>query len=78
MVPLMSTAADLHARRWRVRRRHDHLDAEIVEADGAWRLTYRRNDRPLVTWAFLDRASAAAEADRRLRELQLAGWNLHW
>jgi hypothetical protein len=65
-------------RLWRVRRRHDHIDAELGEDAGAWRLEFLRNDRRLLTWRFADRPAAEAEADRRLRDLQRAGWTLHW
>jgi hypothetical protein len=65
-------------RLWRLRRRHDHIDAVLIADGAAWILEYRRNDRQLMTWRFSSRADADAEADRRRRDLQRAGWTLHW
>ena len=70
--------SDLVARLWRARRRHDHVDA-MLEHDGVtWRLSFLRNDRPLLTMDYADREIARVEAKRRLRELQRAGWTVHW
>ena len=41
-------------------------------------LEFRRNGRPLLTWRFGTRDEASAEAVRRLRDLERAGWNTHW
>ena len=65
-------------RLWRVRRRHDHIDAELREDSSGWQLEFLRNDRLLVRWQFGDPSEARLEADRRLKELQRAGWVLHW
>jgi hypothetical protein len=65
-------------RLWRVRRRHDHIDAVLSEAPAAWTLEYLRNDTAFLVWRYPDRASAIAEADGRLQELLRAGWNAHW
>jgi hypothetical protein len=65
-------------RLWRARRRHDHIDAELRQHADGWQLEFLRNERPLVRWKFADLSSARQEADRRLRELQRAGWTLHW
>ena len=69
---------DLNSRLWRARRRHDHLDAVLRPEGSQWRLQYYRNDRLLLTWNYPDRDTARAEARRRLRELQRAGWTVHW
>jgi hypothetical protein len=69
---------DLQTRLWRARRQHDHLDARLEERDGQWQLEYVHNDRSMFVWRFCTRDEAVAEADRRLRELQRAGWNVHW
>jgi hypothetical protein len=63
---------------WRVRRRHDHIDALLRQRHDAWDLRFTRNDRVLITQEFRDRDAAIAAADTRLRELQRAGWNTHW
>jgi hypothetical protein len=69
---------DLRARLWRARRRHDHIDAMLRHVAAGWDLIYLRGERPLVTLRFADRAAAVADADRRLRDLLRAGWNVHW
>jgi hypothetical protein len=61
-----------------VRRRHDHIDAELREHDGQWQLEFLRNGRLLLRWCFGDPSAARQEAGRRLRELQRAGWTVHW
>ena len=63
---------------WRVRRRHDHIDALLRRRGDEWDLRFTRNDRVLITQAFPDRETARASAEARLRELQRAGWNTHW
>ena len=65
-------------RLWRVRRRHDHIDAVLSEGSSAWTLEYLRNDTSFLVWRYPDRASAQAEADGRLLELLRAGWTSHW
>jgi hypothetical protein len=68
----------LERRLWRARRRHDHFDALLTQDGPHWDLALLRNDRPLVVFRFPNRAAAIADADRRLRELQQAGWTMHW
>jgi hypothetical protein len=63
---------------WRVRRRHAHIDALLRSRGVLWDLRFTRNDRVLVTQEFPDREAACAAAGARLRELQRAGWNMHW
>ncbi|HUL75461.1 MAG TPA: hypothetical protein VLT86_20275 [Vicinamibacterales bacterium] len=74
----MSTRADLADRLWRVRKRHDHIDAVLHASPAGWELQFGRNDRPLVVWQFATEAEARREADARLKELQRAGWTSHW
>ena len=74
----MGVSPDLQARLWRVRKRHDHIDALLVETGDGWQLQFGRNDRPLVSWRFDTQGEAQCEADKRLRELQRAGWTSHW
>lgn len=63
---------------WRARRRHDHIDAVLHDRGAGWDLAFLRNDRPLVIWRFTTRDDAVGEAAARLRDLQRAGWNVHW
>jgi hypothetical protein len=74
----MGISPDWHDRLWRVRKRHDHIDALLRESPPGWQLQYERNDRPLVTFQFETEREARREADRRLRELQRTGWTSHW
>lgn len=70
--------SDLQARLWRARRRHHHIDATLHQTDAGWQLAFTRDDRPMVTWTFPDREAAVEDAQRRLAELQRAGWAVHW
>jgi hypothetical protein len=74
----MTASADAPLRLWRMRRRHDHIDATLAAAGEAWELTYLRNDRPMLAWRYGDADEARAEADTRRRELERAGWVSHW
>ena len=65
-------------RLWRVRKRHDHLDATLRESRGDWELVFARNDRAFLSWRFPTRARAEAEATAKLKELERAGWLSHW
>ena len=74
----MGVSPGLHARLWRVRKRHDYIDALLQETADGWQLEFGRNDRPLVVWRFETQSEAQREADKRLRDLQRAGWTSHW
>lgn len=74
----MTESAQAFERIWRVRRRHAHIDALLRPLGTTWELRFTRNDRVLVTQEFPERDAARAVADARLRELQRAGWNIHW
>jgi hypothetical protein len=65
-------------RLWRLRRRHDYIDAIVWPIRGAWELQFVRNGRVLLTRQYETREVASADADGRLRELQRAGWHTHW
>ena len=65
-------------RLWRVRKRYDHIDAEIRRRGAEWELRILRNGRRLLSWRFPDRDAASAEAALRLRELERSGWHTHW
>ena len=70
--------ADLADRLWRLRRRHDHIDAVLRKRGAQWELRFLRNDRLILTRRYERRDLADAEAGARLRDLQRAGWNTHW
>ncbi len=74
----MDAGADLRDRLWRVRKRHDHIDAQLREMSGGWTLQFARNDRPLIVWEFPTEPEARCEAERKLKELERAGWTSHW
>ena len=63
---------------WRVRKRYDHIDAEIQRLSSDWELRITRNGRRLLSWRFPTRAAASADAASRLRELERSGWHSHW
>jgi hypothetical protein len=65
-------------RLWRVRRRHDHIDAVLSARGSCWELRFLRNDRLMLAWCHERRETACLDADERLHELQRAGWNTHW
>jgi len=69
---------DLDQRIWRVRRRHDSIEAYLRPAGADWSLQFLRNGRVLFVLAFSSREDAAAVAAARLEELQRAGWSEHW
>ena len=75
---MMGVDADLSDRLWRVRKRHDHVDAVLRATTRGWRLQFARNDRALIVWEFEHERDARDEAERKLKELQRVGWNLHW
>ena len=65
-------------RLWRARRRHVHIDAMLQQCEGAWEVSYSRDERPLMSRRFDTETAARADADARFRELQRAGWIDHW
>jgi len=75
---MTARGSNVGARLWRARRRHDYIDAIVTRHGPGWDLQFVRNDRPLLTRHHPTREAARAEADARLRELQRAGWNVHW
>jgi hypothetical protein len=78
LVNVVEPANTLTSRLWRLRRRHDHLDASIEPVGDAWDLTFALNDRALLTTSFSSRDAAVDDAEMRKRELVRAGWNQHW
>lgn len=67
-------------RLWRVRKHHVWIDAQLHDAaDGAGvDLRFFYDGELIISSRLPTRTDAQAEADRRLRELQRAGWNTHW
>lgn len=61
-----------------MRRRRDHIDAELGTLGDTWELTYLRNDRPMLSWRYAEEAEARRDATERRRELERAGWIFHW
>jgi hypothetical protein len=63
---------------WRLRRRHDHVDAVAVRHGAGWALRYLWNDRVLLVRLYRTPGALRAEARSRRRELERAGWTTHW
>jgi hypothetical protein len=74
----MRRVEGVDCRLWRIRRRHDHIDATVERVREGWKLSFVQNERLLLTRQHSTRQAAEAEADAKLRELQRAGWNTHW
>jgi hypothetical protein len=67
-------------RLWRVRKNHVWIDAQLHEAaDGSGvDLRFFYDGGLLLASRLANRRAAEAEAGRRLRDLERAGWNTHW
>ena len=65
-------------RLWRARKRHDAIDALLDVRDDDVRVTLLLNQRRLWRAEFETEADAKAAAETKLKELQRAGWNVHW
>jgi hypothetical protein len=65
-------------RLWRVRKNHTWIDARVDEQGARVELTFFYNGERVFATECASRHDAVGEADRRLRELQRAGWNTHW
>jgi hypothetical protein len=74
----MSETRDLSRRLWRLRRRHQHIDATLSPAGALWELAFWHNDRPVLAWRYPDAHAARVEADTRRLALERAGWTSHW
>ena len=74
----MSTPPDLSRRLWRMRKRHQAIDATLSPAGAVWELTFWRNHKPMLMWRYPDQREARAEADARRIDLERAGWTSHW
>ena len=69
---------DLDQRLWRVRRRHDSIEAHLRPVPSGWSLQFSRNGRMIFAQTWPTRDEAASAANVRLQELLRVGWNEHW
>ena len=65
-------------RLWRARKRHDAIDASLEVRDDDVRVTLLLNKRRLWRAEFETEDAAKAAAEAKLKDLQRAGWNVHW
>jgi hypothetical protein len=66
-------------RLWRVRKNHVWIDAQLQErSEGVVQLQYLYDGELLYTSRHPTRTAAEADAVARLRDLQRAGWSVHW
>jgi hypothetical protein len=65
-------------RLWRVRKSRTSIDARLTERPSGFEVQFFLDGERVFTRAFPTRALATADADRRLRDLQRAGWTTHW
>jgi len=65
-------------RLWRVRKNHTWIDARLTSGPTAIELRFFLDGERVFSRQFPTRALATADAQRRLRELQRAGWTTHW
>jgi hypothetical protein len=63
---------------WRIRKKHAWLEALVASGPDTVELSFRLDGEPIFSRCFATRALAVADADRRLRDLQRAGWTTHW
>ena len=63
---------------WRARKRHDAIDAMLDVRAGDVRVTLLLNQRRLWRAEFADEAAAKLAVATKLKDLQRAGWNVHW
>jgi hypothetical protein len=70
--------ADGAERLWRVRKNHTWIDAQVTTRSAATEVHFFLDGAHVFSREFPTRALAASEAERRLRDLQRAGWTTHW
>jgi hypothetical protein len=64
---------------WRLRKNSTWLDARIEDGgESGVELQFFRDNTRISSRQWPSREQALADADRQLRDLQLAGWNTHW
>ena len=71
---------DRGQRLWRLRKLHDHVDAELTDrgGDGSVEVTFFYNGELAYSRRLPTRALAAAEASAKRAELEREGWMFHW
>jgi hypothetical protein len=65
-------------RLWRVRKNHTWIDAQLTSGPAAIELRFFLDGEPIFSRQFSTRALATGDAQRRLRDLERAGWTTHW
>ena len=67
-------------RLWRARKNHTWIDAQVKPAADAagFELLFYYDGTLVLNRSWPTQADAVAHAARQLRDLQRAGWNLHW
>ena len=65
-------------RLWRARKRHDAIDAMLDVRKDDVRVTLVLNQRRLWRAEFETKAAAMRAVEAKLKDLQRAGWNVHW
>jgi len=65
-------------RLWRVRKDHTWIDAQVSTGPRGVDVHFFLNGERVFSRPFSTRARATADAERRLRDLQRAGWTTHW
>ena len=68
----------IQTRLWRVRKDHTWIDAQLASGPNSIEVRFFLDGERVFSREFPTRALATAEADRRLRDLQRAGWTTHW
>jgi len=64
---------------WRLRKRHQHIDAVISRGgDRRVLLEFVVNGRHVPAGRWATRAQAIAAATERRHDLERAGWSTHW
>lgn len=75
----MDEDARVAERVWRARKNHTWIDAQLRPSAGvSFELRFFYDGALVSSRVWPTREEAVADADRRLRDLQLAGWNTHW
>ena len=71
-------ANDSRVRLWRVRKNHTWIDAQVATGPATVRVQFFLDGERVFSREFPNRTLATADAERRLRDLQRAGWTTHW
>lgn len=63
---------------WRLRKRNHRVDAQLEESPRRVELRFVYDGRPVFAREWRTRRSALAQASKKRRELERAGWVEHW